>query len=89
MQEHAFLALILAAYFLPALIGYARHHLNAHAIAVLNITLGWTALGWIAALVWAMTNAKKRKRGELCSRCGGRVESFAEVCPHCGATFTE
>jgi RsiW-degrading membrane proteinase PrsW (M82 family) len=40
-------------YLLPAFVGSARHHHQLAAIWVLNIFLGWTLLGWIAALVWA------------------------------------
>jgi Superinfection immunity protein len=56
----AFLLLFLfCMYFLPAVIAGARQHRNATAIAVLNIMLGWTILGWIISLVWAFTNPSK------------------------------
>ena len=42
-------------YFLPALVALRRGHHNRNAIFVLNLFLGWTLLGWIAALVWANT----------------------------------
>ncbi len=32
-------------------IGHARHR---RGIALLNLSLGWTVLGWIAALVWVL-----------------------------------
>ena len=41
-------------YMLPALVAHHRGHRQTKAIAVLNIFLGWTVLGWIVALVWAM-----------------------------------
>ena len=40
-------------YFLPSIIG--RHKANAMAIFMLNIFLGWTFVGWVAALIWACT----------------------------------
>jgi hypothetical protein len=43
-------------YFGPALIASGRKHKSASAILVLNLFLGWTFLGWIAALVWAYTD---------------------------------
>ena len=43
-------------YFLPAIVGYAKDKKNAGAILVLNLFLGWTGIGWIIALVWAVTN---------------------------------
>jgi len=43
-------------YFLPAGVAIARNHWNATPIVLSNILLGWTALGWVAALIWAFTN---------------------------------
>ncbi|MGC3506764.1 superinfection immunity protein, partial [Pseudomonas aeruginosa] len=40
-------------YFLPAIIAENRKHHNKRAISVLNLLLGWTFVGWVAALVWA------------------------------------
>ena len=48
----------LVAYFVPSLVAKKREHPNTTAIVVLNVFLGWSGLGWIAALVWAYT-AKK------------------------------
>jgi hypothetical protein len=48
-------------YFLPGIIAGRRRHRNYPAIAVLNIFLGWTFLGWIGALIWSLTdNVKPR-----------------------------
>jgi len=46
----AFLAYL---YFLPSIIG--RKKRNAAAIVWLNILGGWTGLGWLVALVWAIS----------------------------------
>ena len=51
-----FFIAVLATYFIPWIIAINRKHMNTSAIALLNIFLGWTFLGWVAALVWAMTN---------------------------------
>jgi hypothetical protein len=40
-------------YFYPSLV--AKDKKNAQAILVLNFFLGWTFIGWVAALVWANT----------------------------------
>lgn len=42
-------------YFLPAFIAFRREHHNRMAILILNIFLGWTFLGWVAALIWSFT----------------------------------
>ena len=43
-------------YFYPAMNAQIRQHRERKAILVLNIFLGWTFLGWIAALVWSFTS---------------------------------
>lgn len=45
----------LATYFLPTFVASRRRHHNANAIFLLNLLLGWTGIGWIAALIWAAT----------------------------------
>lgn len=55
-----FVVLVLVAiaviiYFIPAIVAYRRNHTNLTAIAVLNVCLGWTLVGWVVALVWAYT----------------------------------
>jgi hypothetical protein len=40
-------------YFIPSIVG--RHKINAVAIFVFNLFLGWTFVGWVLALVWACT----------------------------------
>ena len=47
--------LILAAlYFAPAIVALMRRHRQSAAIIVLNVFLGWTLIGWVVALVWAV-----------------------------------
>ncbi|HJT69287.1 MAG TPA: superinfection immunity protein [Terriglobales bacterium] len=41
-------------YFLPTIIAFARSKRDAVSILVLNLLLGWTAIGWVIALVWAL-----------------------------------
>jgi hypothetical protein len=47
------LGLAIALYFLPTIIGLRKQ--NAGGIFLLNLLLGWTLAGWIAALRWACT----------------------------------
>ncbi len=53
--------LFLLFYFLPSIVAICRGHHNAAAIAVLNLLLGWTCIGWIVALVWAFTAVQSRQ----------------------------
>lgn len=56
-MEFIGIILILAIYFLPSIIGF--NHRNVNSIFVLNLLLGWTLLGWIVAIIWAVSNDKK------------------------------
>jgi hypothetical protein len=49
-------SLLLLLYVLPTLISFGRGHPSRFAILVLNLTLGFTGLGWIACLVWSLLN---------------------------------
>ncbi|MFD1466988.1 superinfection immunity protein [Hymenobacter caeli] len=40
-------------YFLPAIIGASKR--NEMAIFWLNLLLGWSLIGWVVALVWAVS----------------------------------
>lgn len=41
-------------YFLPTIIAFARSKRDAASILALNFFLGWTAIGWVISLVWAL-----------------------------------
>jgi hypothetical protein len=49
------LMILLAIYFLPAIIAGHRHLHDRTAITLLNLLLGWTFIGWVVALIWAVT----------------------------------
>jgi hypothetical protein len=49
------LLIFLGMYFLPALIAGHRHLHERTAITLLNLFLGWTCIGWVIALIWAIT----------------------------------
>jgi hypothetical protein len=52
-----FVPAAIALYFSPSIVARVRSHPNRAAIFVLNLTLGWTLLGWLAALIWSHTVA--------------------------------
>ena len=55
------LIVVFLIYFAPALIASQPRHRNRGAIAMLNLLLGWTLLGWVIAIVWAMTENTEPK----------------------------
>lgn len=53
-MELIFLLILLAIYLIPLIIAHKRDHEHAAWIALINIFFGWTAIGWIGALIWAI-----------------------------------
>ena len=43
-------------YFLPMIIAIIRNHKNLGPIMIINFLVGWTIVGWIGALAWAVSN---------------------------------
>lgn len=49
--------IVLFFYFLPTIIGAIRKVPNAASVFVINFFLGWTFIGWVAALAMAARTA--------------------------------
>lgn len=49
-------------YFLPAIVAFMRRHRQRWAILLLDLFLGWSLIGWVAALVWAATSDVERRQ---------------------------
>jgi hypothetical protein len=47
-----------ALYFLPTIIGASRHKTNLVGIFLVNFFLGWSVIGWVVALVWAVSTER-------------------------------
>ena len=50
----------LVLYLLPILIAYRRDTVDQRKIAMVTILLGWTIIGWVAALVMALTQPSRK-----------------------------
>ena len=83
-------------YFLPAFL--ARNKPNFTSILILNILAGWTFIGWIVALVWALSSDSQRPVAApaqpsqpasaascFCTACGQPCPAGARFCSSCGA----
>lgn len=55
------IGLAIFVYLLPAFVALQRKHVNTTAICVLNILVGWSFIGWVAALVWALVKSGDKK----------------------------
>jgi len=87
----AFIVLAIVFYFLPALIADKRKVAAAGTIAWVNFFFGWTILGWIAALIWAVAEApiapaalpRDDPEQRDCPACYSKIDPRATICPHC------
>jgi hypothetical protein len=60
---HLLFALLLipfgAIHFLPTIIAALRDGRSVVGIFLLNLLLGWTVIGWVIALIWALRDEPK------------------------------
>jgi hypothetical protein len=95
-----FMLVSLFLYFLPTFL--ARKRSDFTAIFLLNLLAGWTFIGWIIALVWALSSERQRQvavpaqpaaphtlsgTSFFCSACGKACEAGARFCSSCGAAL--
>lgn len=58
----------LTLYLIPSIEADARNSQDAYAITLVNVLLGWTVIGWIAALMWARRPATEKRLTHLVRR---------------------
>lgn len=97
-----FISAFVVGYFYPSVEAYLRDSPNLVSIAVLNVFLGWTLLGWVAALVWA-TKSESGSAGNgasvqqdarpnntrACPYCAEEILKAAIICKHCRSDVSE
>ncbi|MBX3425129.1 MAG: superinfection immunity protein [Pirellulales bacterium] len=49
-------------YLLPTVVAYSRDHNNTMPIALINVFFGWTLIGWVGSMAWALSSDIKSKR---------------------------
>lgn len=47
-------------YFLPGVIAGYKKHKHSTAITLLDLILGWTIIGWIGLLIWALMTEENK-----------------------------
>jgi Superinfection immunity protein len=50
---------VILAYFVPTMAASRYQHPKQTSILFLNILLGWTIVGWVVALRWALKGSKE------------------------------
>jgi len=51
-----FFIFLLFVYFIPSIAAFNTKHFSS--VFVINLFLGWTLIGWVAALAWAVGSPK-------------------------------
>ena len=46
-------------YIIPGLIAWDRDHHDQRKVWIVTIVLGWTGVGWLIALIWALNGPRK------------------------------
>lgn len=50
---------IILVYLAPTIVAQRYRHPKQPAILMLNIVLGWTIVGWVVALIWALNGRRQ------------------------------
>ena len=68
-------ALLIGVYFIPTIVATQRNVLNKWSVAVINLFLGWTLIGWVVALAMALRTATEKIQGMPLTRDQGRYSA--------------
>lgn len=69
------IAILVYLYLLPGQVSWWRKHPSKWAIIVTNVVFGWTLIGWVVALIWALG---KKQTVVVVPSTGGAEKSAAE-----------
>jgi hypothetical protein len=84
------LVVLLGLYFVPTIVAFARDVSSKGSVAVINVFLGWTLIGWIVALAMAARSVPQAelppppKPTRACPTCKAAMPRDESVCPNCG-----
>jgi len=56
IMELVLIIVVILLYFIPSFVAWKKQ--CSTGVIILNIFLGWTFIGWVVALIWAVTGQK-------------------------------
>ena len=81
-------------YLVPSFVAVVRRRSDLGLIFGVNLLLGWTIVGWVLAMVWAVGARQTRALFRLpssrmpCPSCGRSLRKEARKCRSCGYTLS-
>jgi hypothetical protein len=74
-----------ALYMLPTFEASKRKHPKLSAVALLNIFLGWSLIGWVASIVWAYSGSPQAEEKIVYDKESQRLVTVptTKKCPFC------
>lgn len=66
-------------YFIPFNIANSKNHPQKVAIFVLNFFAGWTFIGWLVALVWAVANPGQTEENTIPFDIADELQKLADL----------
>jgi hypothetical protein len=57
-----FIAILFVPYWAPTIVAFVRKHPSKGAILAVNFFFGWTFIGWVISLVWALSDNSGRQQ---------------------------
>ncbi|MCR9267699.1 MAG: superinfection immunity protein, partial [Alphaproteobacteria bacterium] len=83
------LPVLVMSYLLPTFLALGRRHKALPAIFALNLFLGWSLLGWVAALVWSLTNPKPSEPVVINQAAGSMADELAKLADLCWRSYAD
>lgn len=69
-------------YFAPSILAMLGNNDSAGGVIVMNIFLGWTFIGWVIALVWALSGPRPKRVIRKRTSIADQLEKLARLKDH-------
>lgn len=77
--------IVIGLYFIPTVVAAVRKVPNVGSVAVINVFLGWSLIGWVVALAMASRSQPLSGVNQAQVTVVGSTSATARHCVHCGA----